>query len=66
VCPVDAIVVDRTAPPDFKPWVADNARFFAEPLPGRDAPIGNPGGALKVGEIGTDTELVGEHTPAAL
>ena len=66
VCPVEAIVVDRAAPPGFQPWVADNARFFAEPLPGRDAPVGNPGGALRIGQIDADTELVIEHAPAAL
>jgi hypothetical protein len=30
-------------------------------LPGRDAPIGAPGGARKVGEIGVDTPLVADH-----
>ncbi len=38
--------------------MADNAAFFLEVLPGRDAPLGDPGGAAKVGDLGTDTELV--------
>ncbi|WP_308282666.1 hypothetical protein [Pseudonocardia nigra] len=36
----------------------DNARFFTAVLPGRDAPLGSPGGAELIGAIGTDTELV--------
>jgi hypothetical protein len=41
-----------------EPHVADNQAFFTEVLPGRDGPLGNPGGASKVGDLGTDTELV--------
>jgi hypothetical protein len=44
-----------------EPHIADNRRFFVEPLPGRDAPLGSPGGASKVGRIGVDTELVAEE-----
>ena len=65
VCPVDAIVSDRATAADTKVWLADNARFFAEVLPGRDAPLGNPGGALRVGPVDADTELVSEQQPAA-
>src|SRR6476661_7144814 len=64
VCPVEAIVSDRAAADDTKVWVVDNARFFTEVLPGRDAPLGNPGGALKVGSVDADTELVSEQQPA--
>ena len=45
-----------------EPHIADNRRFFVEPLPGRDAALGSPGGASKVGKIGVDTELVAEHS----
>jgi hypothetical protein len=38
--------------------VADSARFFAEALPGRDGPLGAPGGSRKVGPIGVDTPLI--------
>jgi NAD-dependent dihydropyrimidine dehydrogenase PreA subunit len=58
VCPVEAISQDRRVPPDLLEHVADNARFFAEPLPGRDAPLGSPGGSHNVGPVGADTELV--------
>jgi NAD-dependent dihydropyrimidine dehydrogenase PreA subunit len=65
VCPVEAIAQDRHVAPESEPHVADNRRFFLEVLPGRDEPIGNPGGAHTVGKIGADTELVAEHAPNA-
>src|SRR6476620_509650 len=61
VCPVEAIASDRAASAEFAPWVADNARFFAEVLPGREAPLGNPGGAMRVGPIGADTDLASQQ-----
>ncbi|MFP5335952.1 MAG: ferredoxin [Actinomycetes bacterium] len=61
VCPVEAISQDRRVPEDEKDFITDNRRFFAEPLPGRDEPVGAPGGARKVGRIGVDTELVTGH-----
>ena len=36
--------------------------FFDVVLAGRDAPLGMPGGARKVGDLGTDTELVAAWT----
>jgi NAD-dependent dihydropyrimidine dehydrogenase PreA subunit len=65
VCPVEAISQDRRVPPESIEYVADNARFFAETLPGRDAPLGNPGGAHGVGKVGVDPELVRDHAPNA-
>jgi NAD-dependent dihydropyrimidine dehydrogenase PreA subunit len=55
-CPVSAILApsDQSDPT----WVVDNAAFFSEVLPGRDAPIGDPGGASLVGPFGVDTPLV--------
>jgi NAD-dependent dihydropyrimidine dehydrogenase PreA subunit len=58
VCPVEAISQDRRVLEGDEGHVADNAAFFTEVLPGRDAPLGNPGGASKVGDLGTDTALV--------
>ena len=58
VCPVEAITQDRRVDPDDEQFVADNRAFFTEPLDGRDEPLGAPGGARKVGELGTDTPLV--------
>jgi NAD-dependent dihydropyrimidine dehydrogenase PreA subunit len=58
VCPVEAIAQDRRVKPEHSDFVADNRRFFLEPLPGRDSPLGAPGGSHAVGRIGVDTELV--------
>ncbi|MFF7251348.1 indolepyruvate ferredoxin oxidoreductase subunit alpha [Embleya sp. NPDC008237] len=55
-CPVDAIVAPAGGPDPA--WVADNAAFFALPLPGRNTPLENPGGAYGTGAIGVDTPLV--------
>ncbi|MEU8171245.1 ferredoxin [Microbispora hainanensis] len=58
VCPVEAIVpADDVAETDAE-FVADNARFFTEVLPGRTEPLGDPGGAAKVGPVGADTAFV--------
>jgi NAD-dependent dihydropyrimidine dehydrogenase PreA subunit len=61
VCPVDAITQDRKVPEEKKDYLADNARFFALPLPGRGDALGAPGGATVTGPIGIDTELVAAH-----
>ena len=58
VCPVEAIYYEDDLPTELEPYKDDNARFFIEPLPGRDEPLGSPGGASRAGVIGTDTELV--------
>jgi NAD-dependent dihydropyrimidine dehydrogenase PreA subunit len=58
VCPVEAISQDRRVAVGQQQFVADNARFFAEALPGCDEALGNAGGATGVGSIGVDTELV--------
>jgi NAD-dependent dihydropyrimidine dehydrogenase PreA subunit len=55
-CPVDAILAPDDSPDPA--WVADNAAFFTEVLPGRDAPLGSPGGAGLSDKTGTDTPLV--------
>jgi NAD-dependent dihydropyrimidine dehydrogenase PreA subunit len=61
VCPVSAISQDRRVPEDQREFALDNARFFAETLPGRDEPLGTAGGASAVGPLGVDTELVAKH-----
>ena len=58
VCPVEAIFYEDDVPDRWSAFTADNARFFAEPLPGRDAPLGSPGGANKLGPLAVDTPLV--------
>lgn len=58
ICKVDAIYYETDLPKSQQQHLADNAAFFSEILPGRDAPLGNPGGALGVGRLGVDTPLV--------
>jgi len=58
VCPVEAIFYEDDLPAEFAPYLADNAAFFTEALPGRDDPLLSPGGAAKVGALGVDTPLV--------
>ena len=61
VCPVLAIYYEDDLPADWRQYQEDNARFFAEPLPGREAPLGSPGGASRTGPTGVDTPVVAEH-----
>jgi NAD-dependent dihydropyrimidine dehydrogenase PreA subunit len=58
ICKVDAIYWEGDLPDDQQLHRADNAAFFAEILPGRDAPLGMPGGATGLGPVGVDTALV--------
>ncbi len=60
VCPVEAISQDRRVPEEYTEFVEDNKTFFTEVLPGRDEPIGTPGGSHKTGPIGVDTPMVTE------
>jgi NAD-dependent dihydropyrimidine dehydrogenase PreA subunit len=58
VCPVEAISQDRRVAEEDEAFVEDNRLFFTEVLPGRDAPLGAPGGSAKTGQIGVDTPMV--------
>jgi NAD-dependent dihydropyrimidine dehydrogenase PreA subunit len=58
ICRVGAIEYETDLPDDQLQHLADNAAFFSQTLPGRDAPLGSPGGAAGVGRIGVDTPLV--------
>jgi len=58
VCPVEAISQDRRVAEEDEEHIDDNRRFFTEALPGRDEPIGAPGGSHKTGPIGVDTPFV--------
>ncbi|HTW00214.1 MAG TPA: ferredoxin family protein [Streptosporangiaceae bacterium] len=60
-CPVD----EEDLPEALRPYLADNEAFFAQALPGRDDPIGNPGGAARLGVVGADTSLVAGLPPQA-
>ena len=63
VCPVEAIFYEDDLPQQWSAFTADSARFFAEPLPGRDTPLNSPGGAAKLGPVGLDTHLVASYPP---
>ena len=58
VCPAEAIFQADDALDDELPFIEDNARFFKDVLPGQAAPVGNPGGAADLGDVGVDTPLV--------
>jgi NAD-dependent dihydropyrimidine dehydrogenase PreA subunit len=57
-CRLDAIEYETDLSDDEYQHLADNAAFFATVLPGRDQPLGSPGGADGVGRVGVDTPLV--------
>ncbi len=65
VCPVEAIFYEDDVPDQWKIYIEDNARFFNDTLPGRDEPLGSPGGATSVGPIPADTPLVAGLPPQA-
>lgn len=58
ICHVEAIDWADDLPDDQRRHQRDNAEFFSEVLPGRDAPLGSPGGAARLGRVGVDTPLV--------
>ncbi|MCF8588477.1 ferredoxin [Gordonia liuliyuniae] len=65
VCPVEAIFYEDDVPDEWEPYINDNAEFFTETLPGRDAPLGSPGGAAKLGPAESDAPLVTSLEPQA-
>jgi NAD-dependent dihydropyrimidine dehydrogenase PreA subunit len=65
-CPTEAIVADRTARKDeaLNQHLVDSRAFFELTLPGRDGPLGNAGGAQRIGDVGVDTPFVAALTPS--
>ncbi|HUY06143.1 MAG TPA: ferredoxin family protein [Acidimicrobiales bacterium] len=59
-CPVDAIRPVEEFDDKDAEYATDNATFFSAKLPGRELPLGNPGGVSRIGTIGLDTPLVSE------
>jgi NAD-dependent dihydropyrimidine dehydrogenase PreA subunit len=57
-CPVEAIYFEGDLPQEWRVYAEENARFFAEPLPGKTEPLGSPGTAARVGPVGADTPFV--------
>jgi NAD-dependent dihydropyrimidine dehydrogenase PreA subunit len=62
-CPVSAIAVDRVARknPLLAEFMQDSVDFFETVLPGRSEPLGNPGGAAPLGDLGVDTSFVADY-----
>jgi ferredoxin len=63
VCPVGAVHYEEELPAALQEHALDNGRFFTEILPGRDAPLGSPGGATAVGPLNADTMMVAALPP---
>ncbi len=63
VCPVEAIYYEDDLPEQWRMYAAENVKFFAEPLPGQDEPLGSPGGAAKLSVVGADTPFVAALPP---
>jgi NAD-dependent dihydropyrimidine dehydrogenase PreA subunit len=61
VCPVEAITPLEDISEADRAFIQENSRFFSEPLPGRHEPLGKPGGAAKLGDLGADTVFVAEY-----
>ncbi|WIX75642.1 ferredoxin family protein [Amycolatopsis carbonis] len=57
-CPMEAVYHKDDLPAEFLPALESNAAFFQLPLAGRTEPLGNPGGAARVGPVGADSEFV--------
>jgi NAD-dependent dihydropyrimidine dehydrogenase PreA subunit len=64
-CPVDSIVLEQQAYGTEATHISDNAAFFYDLLPGRDVPLGDPGGSSVVGWVGADTPRVAALPPRA-
>ncbi|MCK9874965.1 MULTISPECIES: ferredoxin [Frankia] len=60
-CPVDAIMNLKLVPEGEAEFIADEARFFHTLLPGRNTPVGAPGGAGKIGPLRVDTPFVAAY-----
>jgi NAD-dependent dihydropyrimidine dehydrogenase PreA subunit len=58
ICEAGAIYYETDLPEDEQQHLADNAAFFTDVLPGRDAPLGSPGGTTQLGPVGVETRLV--------
>jgi NAD-dependent dihydropyrimidine dehydrogenase PreA subunit len=63
VCPVEAIYYEDDLPGEWQVYTGENAKFFTDALPGRDKPLGSPGGAARTGKVGTDTPYVAALPP---
>ncbi|EKF22667.1 4Fe-4S binding domain protein [Mycolicibacterium hassiacum DSM 44199] len=62
-CEENAIFYETDLPEEEKRHLDDNRAFFTEVLPGRDEPLGSPGGASKIGPLGVDTPMIAAMPP---
>ncbi len=57
-CPVEAIMNAKLVPAAEIEFIVDEERFFHTVLPGRNTPVGDPGGARRLGPVRADTPFV--------
>lgn len=57
-CPVEVVYHEDDLPGMWRMYAGENVGFFAEPRPGRDEPLGSPGGAAKLSVAGAGTAFV--------
>jgi NAD-dependent dihydropyrimidine dehydrogenase PreA subunit len=62
VCPVEAIFHEEDLPEPLQRHLKDNEEFFTQTLIDQAKPLGSPGGAKRVGRVGSDTPLVGSYS----
>ena len=63
--PAEAVFYEHDLPRQCGVYAEDSARFFADTLAGRQAPLGDPGGAARSGGLGMDTDLAASLPSAA-
>lgn len=63
LCEADAIFYEDDLPEGERRFRSDNAAFFTDVLPGREQPLGTPGGSSDLGPVGVDTPMVSALPP---
>ncbi|GAA1859248.1 ferredoxin family protein [Pseudonocardia ailaonensis] len=63
VCPQEAIYHDAELPVDQLFALDSSAQFFSMVHPGRDAPLGKPGGSKPIGVVEGDSDAVAALPP---
>ena len=62
-CRLDAIEYETDLADGEGRHFVDTAAFFHTVLPGREEPLGSPGGAQAIGRVGIDTPFVASMPP---
>ena len=63
LCPVEGIYYEEDVPERWSTFPANNAAFFAEPLPGAVIALTFAGGAVELGVLGVGAERVAASYP---